>query len=149
MRGEHLMREAGRPTVMVAHHDGDTRFLLRLWLEAEGYSVVEAADGEEAVEPTRGQRPDLILMSERMSKLGGLEAVRRIRQQGKECAFPIVALSSYPTADMHAAAISAGCDSFVSQPVDFDLLGEILGRLLHGAAGGSRGVAEPGIAVSH
>jgi two-component system response regulator (stage 0 sporulation protein F) len=66
---------------MVAHHDEDTRFLLRLWLEAAGYSVVDAADGEGAVELTRGQCPDLILMSERMPKLGGLEAVRRIRQR--------------------------------------------------------------------
>jgi two-component system, OmpR family, phosphate regulon response regulator PhoB len=142
------MREAGRPTVMVAHNDEDTRSLLRFWLEAEGYSVVVAADGQEAVELTGGKCPDLILMSERMPKLGGLEAARRIRWQGEEYVFPIVAMSAYPTAAAQAAAINAGCDSFIPQPVDFDLLGDLLSRLLRGAAGGRRERARAGIALS-
>jgi CheY-like chemotaxis protein len=124
------MREAEHTTVMVAHNDGDTRTLLRFWLEAVGYSVVEAADGQEAVELTRGRCPDLILMSERMAKLGGLEAARRIRRQGEGCAPPIVAMSSYPTAEARSEAIAAGCDSFIAQPVDFNLLGDLLGHLL-------------------
>lgn len=129
------MPDSGRPTVMVAHNDEDTRHLLRFWLEAEGYSVVEAADGQAAVELTRGHCPDLILMSERMPNLGGLDAARHIRRHSEECVFPIVALSSYPTAEARAAAVNAGCDSFVPQPVDFDFLGELLGRLLREAAG--------------
>jgi two-component system, OmpR family, phosphate regulon response regulator PhoB len=142
------MRETGRPTVSVAHNDEDTRSLLRFWLEAEGYCVTEAADGQEAVELTRGKCPDLILMSERMPKLGGLEAARRVRQKGKECVFPIVAMSAYPTAAARAAAINAGCDSFIPHPVDFNLLGGLLSRLLRGAAGGRRMAAHAGIALS-
>ena len=132
------MREAVRPTVMVAHSDDDTRHLLRFWLETEGYSVVEAADGQAAVELACVRRPELLLMSDRMSKVGGLEAARRIRRQVKERVFPIVALSSYPTEEAQAAAVNAGCDSFVSQPVDFDFLSELLRRLLHGTACGHR-----------
>jgi CheY-like chemotaxis protein len=124
------MRKVRRPTVMVANNDEDMRSLLRFWLEGEGYSVVEAADGQEAVELTCGQCPDLLLMSERMPRLGGLDAARRIRLNRKDCAFPIVAMSSYPTLEAHAEAINAGCDSFISQPVDFDLLGALLSRLL-------------------
>ena len=135
------MLEARRLTVMVANSDADTRSMLKFWLEAEGYSVVEAADGQEAVELTRGKCPDLILMSERMPKLGGFEAARRIRRQGKECVFPIVAMSTYPTPEAQAAAVAAGCDSFVPQPVGFALLGDLLSRLLHGAAGSHREAA--------
>jgi CheY-like chemotaxis protein len=142
------MRAAERPTVLVAHNDGDTRSLLRFWLEYEGYDVMEAADGPEAVELTHGRRPDLILMAERMPKLGGLEATRRIRQQSEEYVFAILVLSAYPTTEAHAAAVNAGCDSFVPQPVDFDLLGELLGRLLPGAAGGSRAAARGDAAVA-
>lgn len=142
------MLEAGRPTVMVAHNDEDTRSLLRFWLESEGYSVVEAADGEEAVELTRGKCPNLILMSERMPKLGGLEATRRIRRQSRECFFPIVAMSTYPTTEAQAAAITAGCDSFIPEPFGFDLLGDLLSRFLRGAAGGQREAAHA-IAASH
>jgi CheY-like chemotaxis protein len=124
-----------RPTVMIADSCEDTRFMLKNWLEAEGYGVVEAANGLEVVELTRGQCPDLILMSERMPVLDGLEAARRIRRRGKECVFPIVTLSTYPTQEAQAAARAAGCASLVAEPIDFDLLGNLLRRLLPGTAG--------------
>ena len=130
------MREAKRPTVMVADGYEDTRSLLRFWLESEGYGVVEAGDGQVAFELTCGQCPDLILMSERMPVLGGVEASRLIRQRGKGCVFPIVVMSSYPTKEARDAALAAGCDSFIPQPVNFDLLSDLLRRLLPGAAGG-------------
>ena len=129
------MPPAKHPTVMVADSYEDTRFMLKYWLEAEGYGVVEAGNGQEAVELARGRCPDLLLMSERMPVLDGLEAARRIRRQGKGCACPIVAMSSYPNAEAQAAALAAGCDSFVAEPIDFDLLGNLLSHLLPGAAG--------------
>lgn len=124
------MREAGRPTVLVADNNEDTRFLLRFWLEAEGYRVVEAASGQEAVELTCGKCPDLILMSERMPALGGVEATRRIREQCKQCILPIVCLSTYPTQEAQASALAGGCDSFVAEPLDFRSLGILLSSLL-------------------
>ena len=130
------MHPAKHPTVMVADNYEDTRFMLKYWLEAKGYEVVEAANGREAVELTRAQCPDLILMSERMPVLDGLEAARRIRERGKGCVFPIVTMSSYPTEEARAAAFAAGCDSFVAEPFDFDLLNNLLGHLLPAASGG-------------
>ena len=124
------MREATRSTVMVADNNEDTRFLLRFWLEAKGYCVVEAANGQEAVELTRGKCPDLILMSERMPMLGGVEAARLIREQGKQCIPPIVCMSTYPTKDARASALAGGCDSFIAAPLDFRGLGSLLSRLL-------------------
>ena len=129
------MHPAKHPTVMVADSYQDTRCLLKHWLEAEGYGVVEAENGQEAVELTRRQCPDLILMSERMPVLDGVEAARRIRRQNKNCVFPIVAMSTYPTKEAQGAALAAGCDSFVAEPIDFDLLGNLLSNLLPGAAG--------------
>ena len=129
------MHPAKHPTVMVADSYQDTRFLLKHWLEAEGYGVVEAENGQEAVELTRRQCPDLILMSERMPVLDGVEAARRIRRQNKNCVFPIVAMSTYPTKEAQGAALAAGCDSFVAEPIDFDLLSNLLTQLLPGAAG--------------
>lgn len=124
------MRETRHPTVMVATHNEDTRFLLRFWLESEGYRVVEAADGEEAVELTSGKCPDLILMSERMPSLGGVEAARRIREHGRQCMFPIVCMSTYPTPEARTDALAGGCDSFIAEPLDFGNLGNLLGSLL-------------------
>lgn len=128
------MHPAKHQTVMVADSYEDTRFLLKHWLEAEGYGVVEAGNGQEAVELTHGQCPDLILMSERMPVLDGVEAARCIRRQNKECVFPIVAMSTYPTREAQGAALAAGCDSFVAEPFDFDLLSVLLSQLLPGAS---------------
>ncbi len=78
----------------------------------------------------RTEKGALILMSERMPVLDGVEAARRIRRQKEECVFPIVAMSTYPTKDAQAAAFAAGCDSFVAEPIDFDLLSNLLSHLL-------------------
>ena len=126
------MNPAKRPTVMVAESSEDTRFLLKFWLEAEGYRVVEAADGREAFELTKGECPDLIMMSMRMPVLDGLEAARRIRARGKECVFPIVAMSTYPTTRERDLALAAGCDEFVSLPAPLLDLSKLVGDLLHG-----------------
>lgn len=124
------MREERRPTVMVADYHEDTRSLIRFWLEEEGYRVVEAADGREAVELARGERPDLILVSERMPTLGGLDVMRRIREQGQRYFFPIVCMSTYPTKEARADALAGGCDAFIAQPLDFRSLASLLSRLL-------------------
>jgi CheY-like chemotaxis protein len=129
------MLPAKHPTVMVADSYEDTRFMLKYWLEAEGYGVVEAGNGQEAVELTRGGCPELLLLSERMPVLDGLEVARRIRRQDKECTCPIVAMSCHPTVEAQAAALAAGCDSFVAEPIDLDLLSNLLSHLLPGAAG--------------
>jgi CheY-like chemotaxis protein len=127
---ENPMRPAERPTVMVAYNYEDTRYLLKFWLEARGCRVMEAANGQEAFELTGGECPDLLLMSLRMPVLGGLEAARRIRARGRDCVFPIVAMSAYPTKDERASALAAGCDEFIAEPIDFDGLSDLLGQLL-------------------
>ena len=126
------MHPAKHPTVMVADSYADTRCLLKVWLEAEGYRVVEAADGREALELTADECPDLVIMSMRMPVLGGLEAVRLIRERDQECPSPIVALSTFPTARERALALAAGCDEFVALPTPLRSLSKLVGDLLHG-----------------
>ena len=137
------MNPVKHPTVMVAVNHVDTRFLLKFWLEAEGYRVVEAADGREALELTRGECPDLIMMSTRMPVLGGVEAARLIRGRGKECVFPIVAMSTYPTTRERALALAAGCDEFVAMPTPLLDLSKLIGGLLHGRPATAGGQLTP------
>jgi CheY-like chemotaxis protein len=118
-----------RPHVMIADHSKDMRDLLKFWLEQKGCRVVEAVNGDEAVELTRNECPDLILMSLRMPVRSGLEATRCIREHVGECDVPIVALSSYPTPDERAAALAAGCTWFIAEPIDFDHLDALIKRL--------------------
>lgn len=126
------MHPVKHPTVMVADGHEDTRHLLKFWLETEGYRVVEAADGREALDLTADECPDLVIMSTRMPVLGGLEAARLIRGRGKDCVFPIVALSTFPTTRERELALAAGCNEFVAMPTPLRSLSKLVGDLLHG-----------------
>jgi CheY-like chemotaxis protein len=127
------MSVAHFPHVMVADHYNDTRSLLKFWLETKGCRVVEAMNGQEAVELIKKDCPDLVLMNLRMPVLDGLDATRRIREQLEECHVPIAAISTYPSAKERAAALAAGCNWFISDPTDFDKLSELLRTLQFGA----------------
>ena len=119
---------------MIVENFEDTRELLRFWLETEGCQVIEAANGQEAVELTRAQCPDLVLMSLRRPVLDGFDTTRRIREHRHEHDFPIVCMSTYPTKEAQDSALAAGCSSFIAQPVDFDSLRDLFSRLLPGSA---------------
>jgi CheY-like chemotaxis protein len=118
------------PTVMVVEDFEDNRFMMRRLLEMSGYHVLEAVNGAEAVEIARRERPDLILMDLSLPLLDGLAATRRIRQEESLRDVPIVAVSAHDTADFHADALAAGCNDYVTKPIDFDQLEALLVKLL-------------------
>jgi two-component system cell cycle response regulator DivK len=118
------------PTVMVVEDFEDNRFMMRRLLEMSGYRVLEAVNGEEAVELAKRERPGLILMDLSLPQLDGLAATRRIRQHPELRDVPIVAVSAHDTADFHADALAAGCNDYVTKPIDFDQLEALLSRLL-------------------
>jgi CheY-like chemotaxis protein len=128
------MRVTNHPTVMIADYSEDTREMLSFWLEAEGCCVVEAANGQEAIELTRAGCPDLILMALRLPVRDGLDATRCIREHVGEHDVPIVAMSTYPTQAEQVSARAAGCSSFIAQPIDFSYLSNLLSLLLPAAA---------------
>jgi CheY-like chemotaxis protein len=126
-----MTEQNGAPqTILVVEDFEDNRFMMRRLLEMSGYRVVEAVNGEQAVEAAEREQPDLILMDLSLPKLDGLAATRRIRQQNKAARVPIVAVSAHDTTDFHADALAAGCNEYVTKPIDFDQLEELLTRLL-------------------
>jgi CheY-like chemotaxis protein len=92
------------------------------------YDLALAADGEAAIELAATSAPDLILMDIGLPGLSGLEATRVIRERGTE--IPIIAVSSRVMPGDLEHAIEAGCDAFVSKPIDDLVLVEMVGRLL-------------------
>ncbi len=123
-------REGSGLTVLVVEDFEDNRFMMRRLLEMSGYRVVEAVNGEQAVEVAADERPDLILMDLSLPKLDGLAATRRIRQHDGLKKVPIVAVSAHDTADFHADALAAGCNEYVTKPIDFDQLESLLSSLV-------------------
>jgi CheY-like chemotaxis protein len=127
---DNLMKVGVNQTVLVVEDFEDNRFMMRRLLEMSGYHVLEAINGEEAVEMAERERPGLILMDLSLPLLDGLAATRRIRQHEALRDVPIVAVSAHDTADFHADALAAGCNDYVTKPIDFDQLEALLGRLL-------------------
>ena len=108
----------------------DSRFMMRRLLEMAGYSVLEASDGEQAVQVALESRPALILMDLSLPKLDGLAATRKIRQQRGFGKVPIVAVSAHDSPESRAEALAAGCTEYVAKPIDFDQLNSLLDRFL-------------------
>lgn len=118
-----------QPLVLVVEDFEDNRFMMRRLLEMSGYRVVEAVNGNQAVEAAERDQPDIILMDLSLPQLDGLAATRRIRAQQGSRRVPIVAVSAHDSADFHAEALAAGCDEYVTKPIDFDQLVNLLSRM--------------------
>ena len=117
----------------------DSRFMMRRLLEMAGYAVIEASDGEQAVALAISEQPELILMDLSLPKLDGLAATRQIRQYKEARNTPIVAISAHDSPESRTEALAAGCDEYVTKPIDFDQLGEVLKHFLSADRHGNQG----------
>lgn len=123
-------KAADPPTVLLVEDTEDNRFMMRRLLEMSGYRVVEALNGEEAVKLARTELPQLILMDLSLPVIDGLAATRLIRKVPALEATPIIAVSAHDTSDFQAEAVEAGCNSYVTKPIDFNQLEQLIQRLL-------------------
>ena len=117
-------------TIMVVEDYDDTRALLKKGLEGLGYSVLEASNGQEAVDIAERERPDLILMDLDLPILDGIAATQRIRQQAELEAVPIVAVTAYPMSYTHVKAFAKGCNEYMPKPIDMTELANLVNRYL-------------------
>jgi two-component system cell cycle response regulator DivK len=124
-----------RELLLVVEDFEDSRFMMLRLLEMAGYRVLEATDGEQAVELAVQKRPALILMDLSLPKLDGLAATRKIRQHRTMGKVPIVAVSAHDAPESRIEALEAGCNEYVTKPIDFDHLSALLKRLLSKDAG--------------
>jgi CheY-like chemotaxis protein len=106
-------------TILLVEDFDDTRLMTKLWLTRKGYRVVEAENGEEAVQVAQREQPDLIIMDMMMPGVDGLDATT-----------PIVAVSAYGADQYRHKALDAGCNEYVPTPFDPDALSKLIERLL-------------------
>ena len=125
-----------RPLVLVTDDHADTRLMFRMMLGIRGYSVIEAADGEQAVLLAESAAPDLILMDGTLPLLDGLGATRKIRELSNGRKMPIVFICGRAEPNFRAFALDAGCDDFLEKPLNFELLGSVLEKHLGKSAAG-------------
>jgi two-component system, cell cycle response regulator DivK len=117
-------------TIMVVEDYDDTRELLKIGLEQLGYSVLEASNGQEAVDIAEREHPDLILMDLDLPILDGIAATQRIRQHAGLESVPIVAVTAYPMSYTHVKAFAKGCNEYMPKPIDMTELANLVNRYL-------------------
>ena len=117
-------------TILLIEDDEDTRYMMRLQLEQRGYRVIEAEDGEKGVALALSEPTDVILMDLSLPGIDGLEATKRIRNDGRKRRVPIVAVTAHQETDFRLGAKASGFDAYVTKPIDFDWLRELLAGLI-------------------
>jgi len=125
----------GSATILVADDNPVGRGYARRVLERAGYSVVEAGDGHEAVAAALGRNVDLVLMDVGMPGMDGLEATGRIRATERGTRLPIIALTAHAMAGDDKKCLQAGCDGYLSKPVDPDELLRTVAQFLPSKGG--------------
>jgi two-component system cell cycle response regulator DivK len=110
------------PKILYIEDNPENRLLVRRILQAEGYTVVEAADGPSGLEAAASSPPDLILLDINLPEMDGYELVRRLRQIPGLAATPIIALTAYALKGDRERILYAGCDGYIQKPIDVDSL---------------------------
>jgi CheY-like chemotaxis protein len=106
--------------------------LIRMVLRNKGYSLLEATDGEEALAVAMEEPPDLIVMDIQLPKMDGLEVTRRLRQVPRFRQVPIIALTASSMEGDRDKIIAAGCDEYISKPVDTRRFPLLVAKMLQG-----------------
>jgi two-component system cell cycle response regulator DivK len=124
-----------RPLVLVIDEHRHTRLALRFYLSHEGYDVAEAATGHEAAEMASADTPDLVLVDLNMPGVGVL-TTQRLRAIADVKGVPFVGCAGPDSQAYRAAARAAGCDAYVTKPVNPGMLLMVVKSLLNRRASG-------------
>jgi len=112
--------------ILVAEDEELNWMFIREMLRKTGAEIIRAKDGIEAVEITRKVNPDAILMDIKMPELNGIEATKQIRTFSKSV--PVIAQTAYVMAEEQAESLRAGCNHFVTKPLDRTVVMEFIDR---------------------
>ena len=121
------------PIVLVVDDEEMTRKLLRLMLERDGFVIVEAEDGLEALDIIKHEMPDVIIMDVMMPNMDGFSACQALRSKPETAEIPIILLSARAQAEAIRAGLSAGANRYMTKPISkpelvqtiHDLLSEV------------------------
>jgi CheY-like chemotaxis protein len=131
--GARGQKDEGAPAkqflVLVVDDFVDNVVALSLDLQGEGYKVITASNGEEAVSIASLIQPDIILMDISMPQLDGLAATRKIRENGLSDV-PVIAITAFSTEGFRRAAYDVGVAGYLVKPIDFQRMHELIRRLL-------------------
>jgi signal transduction histidine kinase/CBS domain-containing protein/ActR/RegA family two-component response regulator len=118
------------PLILLAEDNEGNIATIVAYLEAKGYRVIIARDGQEAIAAAKSDRPDLILMDIQMPVMDGLEAIKQIRLDPSLATIPIIALTALAMAGDRQKCLDAGANEYISKPIKLSVLSQIIQAFL-------------------
>ena len=122
------MAELNKGTILYVEDNSDNRNLIRRVLEAEGYSVIDAINANQAIEKLEENRIDLILMDINMPDMDGYTLTTKIKGIQAFSKIPIVAVTANVMRGDREKSLEAGCDGYIQKPIDIDTLAQQIER---------------------
>lgn len=116
--------------ILIVEDNMDTYELMRFILELNGYETFLAMDGRDGVNAALKQKPDLILMDLAMPEMDGWEATRLIKKDPLTSSIPLIAVTAHALSGDRARALKAGCDDYITKPMDLSELVSMVNRAL-------------------
>lgn len=104
--------------VLVVEDNDANLYLMRFMFEKYGFHVLAAKSGAEGVERAITEKPDLIIMDIQLPDMNGYEATKKIKESDAARDIPVVALTSYAMAGDREKAFAAGCNGYITKPIN-------------------------------
>ena len=123
--------------ILVVDDSADNVAMISLFLQQQGYRVVTAGNGEDAIAIATQMMPNLILMDINLPALDGLGATRRIRENDALRDIPVVAITAFGTEGFQRAAYDVGVAGYLTKPLDLDRMHQLIARLLSPTVSGN------------
>src|SRR5215467_2583908 len=116
--------------ILYIEDNPDNRMLVKRVLEAEGYQLLEAANAHDALQQVLTQKPDLILMDINLPEVDGYTTTARIKAMPGLSEVKIIAVTANVMKGDREKTLAAGCDGYITKPIDVDLLPGQIARFL-------------------
>ncbi|MDA0293819.1 MAG: response regulator [Verrucomicrobia bacterium] len=116
--------------ILIVEDNEMNRDMLSRRLERRGFAIVMAMDGQQGVEMTRSERPDLILMDMSLPVMDGWAATQAIKADPELSKIPVIALTAHAMAGDREKAMAAGCDDYDTKPIELPRLLEKIAKFL-------------------
>ncbi|MCL4265458.1 MAG: response regulator [Anaerolineae bacterium] len=118
--------------VLVVDDEDMTRKLLRLMLERDGFTILEAEDGQQALEVIAESKPDIVILDVMMPNMDGFTTCQELRSQPETATLPIILLSARSQTEAVQAGLESGADRYMTKPISKPELVQTITELLSG-----------------
>ena len=116
--------------ILIVEDNAQSMRLIEMTLRDGGYTILKATDGVEALDIATRLRPDLIIMDIQLPRMSGVEVTARLRRMPEFKTIPIIAVTAYAMKGDEGKFAKAGCDAYLSKPINTRELPKIINEML-------------------